>query len=126
MAAGSIEHIGIDVHDLDEIVGFLEQTFGLTVARAVTIPDRLRAAFIPGGDVTVELIERVGEARANPPARVDHLAIRVDDLDKEVDRLHAAGVVTETSEVSELGGRRTIFVDAVEHGIRLQIVEPPA
>ena len=126
MAGGTVEHVGIDVHDLDAIVGFLEQAFGVTPARAVTIPDRLRAVFIPWGDVTIELIERVGTARADPPARIDHLAIRVDDLDAEVDRLHAAGVATETAEVSELGGRRTIFVDAAEHGIRLQIVGPPA
>jgi catechol 2,3-dioxygenase-like lactoylglutathione lyase family enzyme len=126
MATGSIEHVGIDVHDLDEIVGFLEQTFGLTVARAVTIPDRLRAAFIPWGDVTIELIERVGDARANPPARVDHLAVCVDDLNAEVERLHAAGITTETPEPTALGGRPTIFVDGAAHGIRLQFVGPPA
>src|SRR5260221_13986792 len=107
-ARGSVEHIGVEVHDLDELVSFLERAFGLTVERSVTIPGRLRAAFLRGGDVTVELIERDGAARGRPPARIDHLAIRVGDLDAEVARIHAAGVATETETAVELGGRRSI------------------
>jgi catechol 2,3-dioxygenase-like lactoylglutathione lyase family enzyme len=121
-ALGSLDHVGVEVHDLDAVVNFLEQTFGLTVERSVTIPGRLRAAFLRWGEMTIELIEREGAARAQPPARVDHLAIRVDDLRALVDRLRTEGVKTETSDVQELGGRTTIFVDGAEHGIRLQFV----
>jgi catechol 2,3-dioxygenase-like lactoylglutathione lyase family enzyme len=123
---GEIEHVGVEVDDLDAIVGFLESTFGLAVDRRVDIPHRLRAAFLHWGGLTVELIERAGAARGKPPARIDHLAVRVDDLQAEAERLRAAGVSTETPAVVELGGRPTIFVDGSAHGIRLQLVGPPA
>jgi hypothetical protein len=74
--------------------------------------------------VTVELIERLATTHQGP-ARIDHLAIRVDDLAAEAERIHAAGVTTETPEITELGGRRMIFVDGAVHGIRLQLVGPP-
>jgi catechol 2,3-dioxygenase-like lactoylglutathione lyase family enzyme len=118
-AHGSVDHIGIEVGDLDAVTTFLADAFGLAVDREVTVPGLLRAAFLRWGDVTIELVERVGK---RPPAGLDHLAIRVPDLETEVARLHAAGVVTETAETQELGGRRTIFVDGAAHGIRLQIV----
>jgi len=120
---GRIEHVGIDVHDLDSVVGFLEQAFDLVVERSVTLPGKVRTAVLRWGEVSVELMERLDDRHASEREyRIDHLAIRVDDVAAEVSRLHEAGVVTETPEPEDRGRGPTIFIDGQSHGIRLQLV----
>lgn len=92
-----IHHIGVIVDDLAEASRLLGQGFGLSVSPADVRPD-LRAAFFQCGEVSVEVIEvtdpvarraRLGEGQR---ARIEHIAIEVDDLDATLQALDALGV----------------------------------
>jgi methylmalonyl-CoA/ethylmalonyl-CoA epimerase len=112
-----IEHVGIVVDDLESAIAFASSAFGLEVERRTVVPERhVTVAFMRWGSVAIELIEhsdpqlraaRLGDAMA----RIDHLAVEVDDLDAYVAELAAKGIKTFTAAPILLAGRRTIFVD---------------
>jgi methylmalonyl-CoA/ethylmalonyl-CoA epimerase len=96
-----IDHIGVIVDDLEEARRLLEGTLGLAHERDVEMSQR-SAAFFRCGDVEIEVIEvrdpderqrRLGEA----PARIEHIAIEVDNLDHAFSALEALGVRAESS-----------------------------
>jgi methylmalonyl-CoA/ethylmalonyl-CoA epimerase len=91
-----MDHVGVIVDDLEEAERFLGQ-LQLSAVREVVIPGRLKGVFYQCGDTQIELIEvidederarRLGEDRA----RVEHIAVEVDDLDKTALALKALGV----------------------------------
>ena len=98
-----IDHIGIVVDDLTDAKRFLTEALGLTLDRELDLTERqIRAAFLSYGDVSLEFIEvdepaarrqRLGDGAM---ARVEHIAIEVDDLEESIARLRGFGVRTTT------------------------------
>ena len=93
-----IDHIGVVVDDLQAGRRFLE-TLGLRHDRDIEVPDRgLKASFYRCGDVSVEIIQLDDRAanrermKGESMARIEHIAIEVDDIDKTVDDLSERGV----------------------------------
>ena len=94
-----IHHIGIVVDNLGDAVSFLTDTVGLEVTQTLDIPERggLKAAFLPWGNAQIEMIE-VSEPEArrtrlgDSAARIEHIAIEVDDLAATAAALAAKGV----------------------------------
>jgi methylmalonyl-CoA epimerase len=83
-----ISHIGIAVKSIDEAVKFYEK-LGLSVESIEEVPSqKVRVAFIPVGDVRLELLESTADD--GPIAKfiekkgegVQHIALAVDDLPK--------------------------------------------
>jgi len=125
-----IDHIGIVVDDLDEAVDFVTKTFGLEVTQRVEVPKRkVASAFVSWGSVSIELIEHgdpaLREARlGDTAARIDHIAVRVPDIEKEAERLRGLGVDTVTSAPVMVAGRRTIFLQpATADGVSYQLLD---
>ncbi len=92
-----IHHVGVIVDDLAEASKLLAQDFGLPIQRGVG-NEKIRAAFFQCGDASIEMIEvldptvrrvRLGEDQR---ARIEHIAIEVDDLDSTLRVLQALGV----------------------------------
>jgi methylmalonyl-CoA/ethylmalonyl-CoA epimerase len=90
-----IDHIGVVVDDLAQAKAFLTQ-LGMTWDHGFDL-GRVEAAFYRCGDVMIEVIEcrkpderarRLGDAQA----RIEHIAIEVDDLAATVDELAGLGV----------------------------------
>ena len=90
-----IDHIGIAVADLDESLASYKRIYGLVPIKMETMKESgLRIAFLKIGEVLVELLEppepgvgRIGKFIADYGEGIEHMAFRVDNLDREMDRL---------------------------------------
>ncbi len=133
-----LDHVGVLVQDLQQATAFARDVLGLgEPATAFEAPEHgLAGAFFGLGEARLELftISPPGD-RAVPegaPAILDHIAVQVDDLDAEQERLSAMGVrftgPTTSQEVDasiELRGSRHLWTDpATSGGYRLQLVQP--
>lgn len=92
-----IDHIGVIVDDLAEASTLLEQGFGLRASPGVVRPD-LRTAFFQCGDASIEVIEitepeaRLARLGDGQRARIEHIAIEVENLDQTLEALAALGI----------------------------------
>jgi methylmalonyl-CoA/ethylmalonyl-CoA epimerase len=95
------------VTDLERSVAFYREVFGLEAGASFTLGDE-RIAFLAAGAGWVELIQ--DRSHTGSPGRgvVDHLALRVDDLEAMLARLRALKVELLDGEpivVPDLGAR---------------------
>jgi len=136
---GTLDHIGLVVRDLDASVEAAREVFGLELARMAPLADyAIDAAFLGEGRGTLEIFTftdpEVLEPRlAGADQRLDHVALRVADLDALAAALRAAGArfVTpdrrrELSAPLELGGWRNLWtLPDTTGGLALQLIQPP-
>ena len=133
MAIGKrIHHIGIVVDNLGAAVSFLTDTVGLEVTQTLDIPERggLKAAFLPWGNAEIEMIE-VSEPEArrtrlgDSAARIEHIAIEVDDLATAAAALRAKGVEFTTAEPLGAAGMTFYFTrPETSDGVIYQFIQP--
>ncbi len=124
-----IDHVGVVVGDLTAARRFLDEVLGFTFDRSLSIPGRLEAAFYQCGDAAVELIEvsdpdererRLG----NATARIEHIAVQVDDLSGTFAQLTAAGVEATTVAPVVGGPLRSYFTrPETSNGVIFQIFD---
>ncbi len=97
-----LDHIGVVVDNLAEARSFLSE-LGLVHIRDAELSGRLKSSFWGCGDGQIEVIEisepvergaRLGSAKA----RVEHIAIEVDDLAITMKFLLGLGVKTQTAD----------------------------
>lgn len=91
-----IDHVGVIVADLEQACSLLRDVLGLSEGDRVERPN-LRSAFFACSGVEIELVEildpderrtRLGDGEA----RIEHVALEVDDLDATYAALAALGV----------------------------------
>ena len=95
-----IDHIGIAVHKLEPALELFEKVFGLETIRVETLEDiHVRIAFLPLGEVLVELLEptspgagRIGQFLEDKGPGFHHIAYRVEDIEKAMAAMEAGGV----------------------------------
>ena len=94
-----VDHIGIAVKNLEEAVNFYETAIGLKAVGFETVEEqKVKVAFLPCGDSELELLESTEPdgpiarfIEKNGPG-IQHIAIRVDDIDKALEELKEKGV----------------------------------
>lgn len=97
MGVKKINHIGIAVKNLEEAKSFYEKSLGLHIDHEEAFGD-MRIAFVPIGEVNVELIESTAEDGviakfiAKRGEGIHHIAYEVDDLDGTLEKLKEQGV----------------------------------
>jgi methylmalonyl-CoA/ethylmalonyl-CoA epimerase len=127
-----LDHIGIAVSDLDSALGFYVDTLGLKCTHVEEVPDqKVKIAFIPAGDVNLELvqatdpesaiarfIERKGEG-------IQHIALLVDDIEKELDNLKAKGMglIDEKPKEGAHGAKIAFLHPKSTNGVLLELCE---
>ena len=87
--SGRLDHVALGVADFDERLRFLEETLGFTLRRRgtnVRTGGRIAMMGHPDEAVKIELIESPEQQGFL------HLAVRVDDVRAEFDRLTKAGL----------------------------------
>ena len=93
-----VSHIGIAVKDLDAAIEFYKK-LGLEVEEIEEVPSqKVKVAFIPVGDVRIELLTPTSDD--SPVAKyiekkgegIQHLALAVDDLPKELEKAENNGI----------------------------------
>ena len=130
------DHVGVLVHDLEAAKAFARDVLGLgEPAAEFEAPEHgLAGAFFGLGEGRLELftLETGGDRlTADRQAAVDHVAVKVDDLDATRDELAAKGVEfsgpatpQRISEPVELRGSRHLWtVPETSGGYMLQIIE---
>ena len=93
-----VDHVGIAVKDLDEAVKFYESLGFKASGYEVVAEQKVKVAFLPCGDSELELLESTEPdgpiarfIEKNGPG-IQHVAIRVDDIDKALEELKEKGV----------------------------------
>jgi catechol 2,3-dioxygenase-like lactoylglutathione lyase family enzyme len=123
-----IDHVGVIVDSLEEAKRFLS-SLGMEFDRDLELPDRLRASFYRCGEVQVEVIEitepiermqRLGGDRA----RVEHIALEVDDLAATLQAFGALGVEVSTAQPVEVGNTLNLWtVPETCDGVMYQLIQ---
>ena len=93
-----VDHVGIAVKNLNESVQFYESLGFKATGYEVVAEQKVKVAFLPCGDSELELLESTEPdgpiarfIEKNGPG-IQHIAIRVDDIDKALEELKAKEV----------------------------------
>ena len=92
-----VDHIGLAVSNLDEIVKMFAALFGLE-SSVIADNTQLKAAFIQIGDIIIEPIQPIDKKHLTAQFidghgnGIHHICFEVDDVDKELEALAAKGV----------------------------------
>ena len=93
-----VDHVGIAVKNLDESVKFYESLGFKATGYEVVAEQKVKVAFLPCGDSEIELLESTEPdgpiarfIEKNGPG-IQHIAIRVDNIDKALEELKAKEV----------------------------------
>jgi len=127
-----IDHIGIAVKGIEQAGKFYTDVLGLTIEDVENVADqKVNVAFIPITDSEVELLESTdpdGPVAKYISARgegVQHIAFRVEDIDKALEELKEKGVrLIDQAPRKGAGGARIAFIHPKEtNGVLVEICE---
>jgi len=123
-----IDHIGVIVDDLSEAREFVARVLQLDIVSSVE-RDNLRSDFFACGETSIEMIEVTDPAERETRlglgcvARIEHIAVEVDDLDQALVSLEALGVRA-TGPARQTETYRTFWtVPAPSDGVMYQFLE---
>ncbi|UCD56695.1 MAG: methylmalonyl-CoA epimerase [Candidatus Hydrogenedentota bacterium] len=125
-----IDHIGVAVSNLEEALKLYRDTLGLKVDATEDF-EGMRIAFIPIGDTEFELLEPTDPNSAlakfleKRGEGVQHVALRVDDVEKSLEELKAKGVrvIDEKPRAGAGGARIAFFHPKSTMGVLLEICQ---
>ena len=89
-----IDHIGIAVHNLEKTLEVYKRAYGLLPVKMETLDEiKVRIAFIPLGEVLIELLQptkkgegRIGQFLKEKGEGFHHIALRVKDIDNALEK----------------------------------------
>ncbi|NLG85695.1 MAG: methylmalonyl-CoA epimerase [Firmicutes bacterium] len=127
-----IDHVGIAVSNMEEACRFYEDVLEIKVTGTEEVKEqKVITAFLPVGDSEIELLAPT--APDSPIARfiekrgegIQHIALRVDDIEAELERLKAAGVrLIDEKPRRGAGGAKIAFIHPkATGGVLLEISE---
>ena len=127
-----IDHLGIAVKAVADAARMYEQVLGLKITGTDQVDDQgVKVAMLDIGESRFELLEAIrpdspiGKFVAKRGEGLHHIAVQVDDIEKSLAELKAAGVRL-IDEVPRKGAHNTrvAFIHpAGTHGVLLELVE---
>ena len=126
-----LNHIGVVVADLAEARKWLTEVFGLPLSRSVDLPDaRIHGEFYTCGDVDIELLE-IGDPEARRKrlgvgarARIEHIAVEVENLGAALAQLTPRGVRTTAPDPRRIGNTLNVWTaEETTGGVSYQLIE---
>ena len=127
-----IDHIGVAVNEIEQAGKFYTDVLGLKIEDVENVADqKVNVAFIPITDSEVELLESTepdGPIARYISARgegVQHIAFRVEDIDKALEELKEKGVrLIDQAPRKGAGGARIAFIHPKEtNGVLVEVCE---
>lgn len=127
-----VDHIGIAVPDLGEALKFYEGLLGLTSAGTEVVEEqKVKTAFLPAGDSELELLEStdpegpIAKFIEKKGAGIQHIALRVDDIDGALAELKDAGIklIDETPRYGAGGARIAFLHPKATGGVLLELCQ---
>lgn len=132
--AAKIEHIGVAVRNLDDSLKKFTTLLGLKVREIEEVNvegDRVKVAFLPIGAANIELVTTkaqtglVGDFLREKGEGVHHIAVEVEDIYGEFERLRAQGVEFVWGKI--INGSRGTKVAVIEqkelNGVYIELVQ---
>jgi len=132
MKALKLDHVGIAVENLDASLAVYEGILGMKLhGTEEVVEQKVRTAFLPLGETEIELLEStdpegpIGKFIAAKGQGVQHLAFRVEDLDKALEELKAKGVrLIDEKPRYGAGGARIAFIHPkATNGVLVELCE---
>ena len=132
MKVTRVDHIGIAVKNLDEMVKWYEETLGVKAHGYETVDEqKVKVAFLPIGDSELELLEdTTGDG---PVAKfiekngegIQHIALRVDSIDEALVELKEKEVrlIDQTPRYGAGNGSIAFVHPKATHGVLLELCE---
>jgi methylmalonyl-CoA/ethylmalonyl-CoA epimerase len=129
----TIDHIGVAVEDIDSALALYRDSFGMPLVHRETVAEQgVDAALLDVGDGHVELLQplgpetAVGKFLARRGPGLHHVAYRVDDVEKTLNALAAAGLrlIDEQPRTGIRGSRVAFLHPASTGGVLTEIVQP--
>ena len=132
-SVGRVHHVAVVVRSMDDALGFYRDTLGLAPGPVVAIPpDRVRIAFLPVGEVKIELVEptddTTGVARflASRGEGFHHVCFEVPDISAALTRLGLDGVeLIDTAPRPGAEGPVAFLHPRSCHGVLVELIEAP-
>ncbi|MFE7062584.1 VOC family protein [Sutcliffiella sp. NPDC057660] len=126
MAIKRLEHVGIMVRDIQKSISFYTDTLGLKLKGELDHSNgTIKLAFLGfevDGETEIELIEGYNDALP-AEGKVHHIALKVDDVEEEYQRLQNLNVSFVENEITTLpNGARYIFFEGPD-GERIELFE---
>jgi methylmalonyl-CoA/ethylmalonyl-CoA epimerase len=127
-----VDHVGVAVKNLDEAIALYRDVLGFRLEGVHVLTERkVRVAFFStGGETHIELLEPIGSD--SPVAKflesrgegIQHVAVRVDDIEKALAELKSKGVmlVDETPRLGAEGARIAFVHPKSTRGVLLELV----
>ena len=130
---GRIHHVAVVVRDMTASLGFYRDVLGLRLETVTPIPsDRVSIAFLPVGEVKVELVEpaddTTGVARflESKGEGFHHICFEVPDLAEALTRLAIDGVELIDSAPRKGAEGPVAFLHPRScHGVLVELIEAP-
>ena len=127
----SIDHLGIAVRSLDQALRFYEEQLGLHVSmREAVVQERVNVAMLPVGESRIELLEStepdsvIAKFIEKRGEGLHHVALKVPDLLKSVERLRASGARILNDPQTGAGGHLYVFVHpSSTGGVLLELIQ---
>lgn len=129
-----IDHLGIAVDNLEESLKFYHEILGLPLKGVEEVAgQKVRVAFLPIGESKFELLEPtdpespIAKFIAKKGSGIQHVAVKVENIEAEIERLKAEGVrfIGDTP-TPGAGGAKIIFVHPKStNGVLLELCEKP-
>ncbi len=118
-----VAHIGLMVKDANRSSLFYQQVLNCEVVNSYQ-DERVKLIFLNSGGQIIELVQRLQESAPERAAGiVDHIAFEVEDVFAEMERLHAAGVVTLSDTPAGIGRSLQNFFFLGPDGERLEFLQ---
>ena len=127
-----IDHIGIAVRSIQDVLNLYEGALGLRVSGYEDVEEQgVRVAMIPIGESRIELLEPL---RPDSPVEkfmskrgegIHHISVSVENIESALERLKSAGVrLIDSSPKRGAGNSKIAFIHpAGMHGVLLELVE---
>lgn len=132
MKVKQIDHIGIAVKDMAQAKRFYEEILGLKLHGIEEVAEqKVKVAFFPITDSEIELLEStqpdgpVAKFIESRGEGIQHIAFRVEDLEKTLAELKAKGVrLIDEKPRKGAGGARIAFIHPKEtNGVLVELCE---
>jgi len=120
-----IEHVGIQVTDLEKSVHFYTSILGMKLVKTENVPEsNLQIAFVQIGESQLELLASSGTRAPAETGVIQHLAFTVSNLDGIVEQLKDADVKLVDSEPKPVfDGKARVFFFKGPDGETLELWE---
>jgi len=128
-----LDHVGIAISGLDEVLAFYRDVLGLHLEASEEVASQtVRAHFLPAGDPKLELLEAmdpesaIGKFVAKRGPGLHHIAFRVDDIHAALAELKAKGVrlIDETPRPGAEGALVAFLHPASARGVLVELKQP--